>query len=249
MIKDFVKAEELFHSVKHSDQEVVLIFTLTTKKLLYSNHLVKFLLENSKVIEAKKPKEKDLVYLIKQMVEKKNAIISNKAALQLAVNLPNNLLIINNEINKLLLETNEISEKIIEASISKYNKRANFALSNAIVAGDAYDIIKAYYNELENGVDQLMIIGQLASNYSLAFLIHLYKKSGYSLSYISKKTGIHIFRINKLNQILNTQFSYSASQLLIKLAELDNNIKKGNIKKEQGLDMFIFYIVKNKITF
>ena len=245
--KDVSEADELFNAIQHVGELVTIVFVLNTKKLILSNNLIKFLFEKSKVIEVKKPKEKDLVNLIKNMVEKKKGTITNKASLQLSLMLPNNLLLINNEINKLLLETNNINTEVLLTSVANYNISTIFDLSNAIVSGNAFDIVDSYYNQLKNEIDPIMIIGQLASNYELAYLIHLYKKAKYSLFEISQKTSIHIYRIKKISNILNNQFLYSPNTLLLKLAQLDNKIKTGQIKKEQALDMFILNIIKSNV--
>ena len=206
---------------------------------------MKYLLKNYKVVEAIKPDEKDLTTIIRKIVGTQHGTITNKAALQLAFHLPNNLLIINNEIKKLLSENNEIDEELVLQSVTKYNKVAYFALSNAIVGGNAKDIIEAYYSELNNNIDPIMIIGQLAKNYQLTYLIQLYKNRGYTLLEISQKTSTHIYRINKLNQILDNQLVYSIRDLITKLAQLDNDIKKNFTKKEQALDKFILDIARN----
>ena len=162
----------------------------------------------------------------------------------MGINLPTDLYIINNEINKLLLKDKNIDSDNIDIFLSKYNKIHFLALSNAIVAGDNSEIIESYIQQIQNNCEPLLIISQLASNYEASYLIKLYKEIGWRNIDISAATSINIYRINKLESIIENDSIYNIGLLINELAILDESIKDGTLDKRIGLDKFIFHIIK-----
>ena len=243
--KNFKEIDDFLICIKNTNDNVTLIFTWTTKKLPKNNSIIDFILKKYIIIESSKPSTKNFVSLIQEIVNKKGGTITNKAALQMGLILPNDLYIINNEIDILLLRNRDISLEEVSKFVSKYVKSNGFELSNAIISGDTQNIMESYLDQIQNNSEPLMIISQLAGNYEAAYLIKLYIKLGYKNYDIAEMTSINIYKINKLRTIISNESVKTISSLINKLAKLDEDIKNGLIEKTIGLDKFIFHVIRN----
>ena len=243
--KNIKEIDDFLICIKNTNVNLTLIFTWTTKKLPKNNAIIDFLLKKYIIVESSKPSTKNFVSLIQEIVNKKKGTITNKAALQMGLILPNDLYIINNEIDILLLRHKNISLEEVNKFVSMYPKSNGFELSNAIISGDNQNIMESYLDQIQNNCEPLMIMSQLASNYEAAYLIKLYIKLGYKNYDIAEMTSINIYKINKLRTIINNESTKTISSLINKLAKLDEDIKNGLIEKTIGLDKFIFHVIRN----
>ncbi|TCG11002.1 DNA polymerase III subunit delta [Mycoplasma todarodis] len=238
------EAKKLVEVLKHIDKTTKVIFVNNNAKPKATNTLIKFLMSNATTNKFDKLKNSKVYETIKLIVSSKGGSITNKAAIAFANKVPNDLRVINNEIDKLLLEAKEITIEKIEKSISTYVSEDYFALANAIIEKDAFAIASAYKERTFAGDDPLLLIGQIASTLLLANKVNNYKQTGMTTREISDVTRIHIFRIKKANELLMKTNPIILKQLINDLAKLDIDIKTGVIDSKVGLDKFILNFMK-----
>ncbi len=238
------EAKKLVDILKKVEESIKIIFVFNSTKPKATNSLVKFLMSNATTSKFDKLKTSKIYETVINIVESKGGSITNKAAIAFANKVPNDLMIINNEIDKLLLESSEITIEIVEKSISTYVSEDYFALSNAIIEKDSFGIAAAYKERLFAGDDPLLLIGQIASTLLLTNKINNYKQLGMTTREIAETTKIHIFRIKKVNELLMKTNPKVLKNMINDLAQLDVNIKTGVIDSKVGLDRFILNFMK-----
>lgn len=237
-------AAYLVSEIQHDVNHINFICVLEEDKIKKTNPLIDFLLKNADVRRKDKLNPKEVVSTIKTIVANRNAEISNGAAIKLAAKLPLNLRIIINEVEKLILENINITEEMVDKSIGDYLNEDYFALTNAIISSDNRAIVAAYQEKLRAGETAQLIIGQVASILNLAMLVSSYKKQGLSTQDISETLNVHIFRIKKAQELINSAGSENIESLIISLAKLDKDIKTGIVDEEKGMDHFILQLIK-----
>ncbi|CAM9141752.1 DNA polymerase III subunit delta [Mycoplasma todarodis] len=238
------EAKKLVEMLKNVDKTTKVIFVSNNAKPKATNTLIKYLMSNATTNKFDRLKNARVYETIRLIVESKGGTITNKAAIAFANKVPNDLRIINNEIDKLLLGSKDVTIEVIDKSISTYVSEDYFALANAIIEKDAYAIASAYKDRLFAGDDPLLLIGQIASTLLLANKVNNYKQTGMTTREISDVTRIHIFRIKKANELLMKTNPVVLKELINDLAKLDIDIKTGVIDSKVGLDKFILNFMK-----
>ncbi len=237
-------SSKLLEIVKKTMNEIKIIFILTQDNPKSTNPLISFLMINANTLHKKQLSDKDVMGFIKEVFESKGIKISSKAIIELNNKLPNNLLLINNEIEKLSLLEKDIEFEDVEENISDYTSNDYFALSNAIMKKDRNGIFIAYEEAIRDGIEPTVLIAQISSVLLLTNQVNNYLAQGISSKDISEKTKIHIFRIKKAREFLNKIDALELKKVIVKLSQLESNIKKGIIDSNIGLEKFLLDYVK-----
>ncbi|CAM9145728.1 DNA polymerase III subunit delta [Mycoplasma marinum] len=238
------EAKKLLEIIKKIDRTIKILFISHSGKPKATNPLIKYLMSTAKTEKFDKLKSSKIIDTIKIIVQSKGGTITMKACIALASKVPNDLRIINNEIDKLLLQNMIVDVEMVETSIDTYISENYFALANAIIEKDPYSIATTYKERIFAGDDPLLLIGQIASTLLLANKVNNYKQTGISLREISDTTKIHIFRIKKANELLMKTNPTNLKKLINNLADLDLDIKTGKINSKVGLDRFILNFMR-----
>ncbi|MGL4343257.1 MAG: DNA polymerase III subunit delta [Metamycoplasmataceae bacterium] len=239
------KAEAFIKILKNETSNQIIIFTIYNEtKIELKTSFAKFLIKNAKVIEVKKNEDKNLPYIIEDIVKSKGGIISKINAIYLSTKMPNDLMLIINEIDKLIHNHNEITKENIDESISKYQSKNVFEFINALNEKDTYLVFKSYYEKYNNGEPIANFISQVANLLLLSSLIYSYKKNKKSLDEISKDLNIHKFRIENGNKLLTKLGIENIHNLINKLANLDSDIKSGIIDDKIGFEFLLLQYLK-----
>ena len=243
MFNDDSFIDEFIDNISANDS-TDFIFILETGKINKSKKLIKFLLSKADVSEFKSITSKDTMQTIRDIIETRGATIENKALISLSTKLPTDLRIIFNEVEKLLHESKNITYEMVETSIDKYFKDDFFALSNAITSGDTHGIVSSYRNQRLNGSGQSVIIAQISSILSLSLLVGSYIGKGYSNDDISNELNIHAFRVKKARELINGTDIENIKSLIKTLADLDKDIKTGQIDPHHGLEVYLLKLIQ-----
>lgn len=243
LITSTAESKKFMNEVSSVDETVELIFVLEESKLPKSL-LIDFIKENGELKEFKKLSEASIIPTIKEIVESKGGSITSGAAIRFAAKVPNDLRTIIAEVEKLLNETQTITEETIETSIGEYVKEDAFALANALTNSDSHQILFTYSERKKAGDEPTYLIGQISSVLSLALQVNGLRRQGLANQDISDRTKIHIFRIKKATELLSKASPEKIKNLVVKLAQLDADIKTGKVEDQLGLDNFILEIVR-----
>lgn len=248
------------------------IFTGTTnKKLLEQNTdiLEKFLKNNNcdnivifNILKEKLDERKKIVKVIKEkgIVKDFNTFsninkyvldmfgeykINNENINFLVNRVGNNLEDLSQEINKIKIykdnDFNITKEDIINLTTKNIDTNF-FNLIENIVARNKNKAMESYYEIIKDGEEPIKIIVVLANKFRLIYQAkNLYKK-GYSEKDISNMLGSNYYAIKKCLESSRNYDDKFLLKCLMKLANLDIDIKSGKIDKNIGLELFIMEI-------
>lgn len=218
----------------------ILVFNIIADKLDERKKIVKL---TKKIGTIKQLIVKDVSTFVKTLFEPYE--ISSQNIELLIKRVGNNSDILNNEISKI---------KIYKDDDKKITTDDILALTNQIIDTDIFKFIDNIiinnkslvfetYNELiKIGEEPIKIIVMLANQFRLMYQVKGLTRKGYSEKDIAKILDIHPYRVKLA---LGKSKNFSDDKLLSilnQLANLDEQIKKGEIDKYLGLELFILNI-------
>lgn len=244
MLKDVKLGESVLSDFENETVNTEVIFILESSTLNKKNPLITLLLSKAEVFKFDRIESKNLVPTVKDIVNFRGGTISNSAAIKLVAKLPDNLRLIVTEIKKLLSQSENITDEMIEVSVGEYITEDYFGLTNAITSLDKQSIVASFKDKMDQGEPIPLMIGQIASVLNLTLLVAAYRKQGLSNGDISSEMKIHVFRVKKASELLNSSSEETIKKLLLSLAELDKNIKTGKVDEKVGINNFILNLIK-----
>lgn len=220
--------------------DTIVIFTIISDKLDERKKIVKLI---NKVGQVKNLVPNDINSFIKNKFD--DYKISNQDINLLIDRVGNNLSILNNEIEKIKTYKDKDKQITTEDIINLTSKTIDtdiFKFIDNIINNNKSEVLETYNELLKLGEEPIKIIVMLANQFRLMYQVKGLTKKGYSEKDIAKLLDIHPYRV-KLS--LGKSKSFSDEKLLSilkQLADLDSDIKKGNIDKNLGLELFILSI-------
>lgn len=229
----------LSNYLNHKSDFVILILVVNSDSLDNRKKIVQLLQNNASIFPTLSLSETHLQKFIYKYVEKSKSTISQKAVDSFLANVPNNLNIIINELDKLIQYDNNIKEENISIVTSKYFENNIFNLTNNLLSTNKKDLLTIYYNLESSNFEPLALIGLIASQLRIIRDVQILKAQNYNEKDISQKLGINPYRIKKIvSPELDVNYE-NINKLLVKLYNLDYNIKAGRINKKLGLELFL----------
>jgi len=231
----------LLNYIDHPNPSTILIFT-TLKPLDERKKIVKLLKEKGQVIIKKPITEKELVNLIQNLIKKQNKQISLKAINQIIELCQANYDLVLQEIKKLLIYYDDkevINDDEIALIVSNETLISNFKFCDAVIAKDMNKAFKLFDKLKENKEEPVMLIGLLVSQYRLILTVKYYLSKNYNKASITSQLKIHPYRVELA---INNAYNFSSKELFRKislLADLDYQIKSGQVDGYAGLEMFL----------
>lgn len=150
---------------------------------------------------------------------------------------------INNELDKLkLYKLNDkvITKDDIELLTQENIDNSVYDLVNSLLKNDSVRAIKLYREFTENGMDVSQIIAIIAAQIRLLFQVKRLYNSGKSNDEIAKI--LEFKSVYRVKYLLSDSYYYSEDNLLkylLKLADIDKDIKLGNVNGNTLLELFI----------
>lgn len=224
--------------INNGEYTNIIIFNILKEKLDERKNIVKLIKEKGVV------KDFNLSNNINKYVLDMfdNYKISNNNINLLINRVGSNLEILSREIEKIKIYKDndlEIKEEDIINLTTKNVDTDFFSLIENIVSKNKEKALESYFEIIKYGEEPIKIIVVLANKFRLIYQAkNLYKK-GYSEKDISSLLGSNYYAIKKC---LESSRKYSDKVLLdciLKLANLDIDIKNGKIDKNLGLELFI----------
>lgn len=237
-----ILTDKIINYLNNYNDKSYLVFTLLSDKIDNRKKITKVMSDKGNVIDLNK-KDVDTNYIISYL--KENGYQINMSDARMILNkVGNNLFSINNELDKLMLfklEDKVIDKNSIDLLINENIDSSLFALVDAITNKDKDKMLKLYHECLLES-DPIMIINMLANKYILLYQVKRLISDGYSDDKIAKELEVHPYPV-KLAR--NMCYSYSVKEILdiiLKLANLDKDIKLGNVNGEVGLEFLLLSI-------
>jgi len=237
-----ILTDKIINYLNNYNDKSYLVFTLLSDKIDNRKKITKVMSDKGNVIDLNK-KDVDTNYIISYL--KENGYQINMSDARMILNkVGNNLFSINNELDKLMLfklEDKVIDKNSIDLLINENIDSSLFALVDSITNKDKDKMLKLYHECLLES-DPIMIINMLANKYILLYQVKKLISDGYSDDKIAKELEVHPYPV-KLAR--NMCYSYSVKEILdiiLKLANLDKDIKLGNVNGEVGLEFLLLSI-------
>lgn len=226
---------------KNINPDSIIIFTTDSEKLDERKKLVKEIKKIGTVKEFNK--KNDLTDILKNMFEDYNVSIQD---IRFMIDrCGNNLDILSQEVNKIKIykdtDKNITKEDIINLT-SKNIDIDIFGFVDTIVNKNKNKALEIYKEMLINGEEPIKILVILANQFRIIYQAKELYKQGYSGNDIATMIGIHPYRIKLALEKARDYNSDTLLKYLEKLADLDYDIKVGNIESLLGLEMFILSI-------
>lgn len=233
----------LTNYLNDDNHENIVILSVLTDKLDERKKIVKLLKEKSKVIYKELIDNKDLPRFVINEFNNEGYKIDYKAANYFVNYVGKNVDILLSEINKMIIfkdndknitiyDINEISSKAINDNV--------FDLSDAIMKKDFNKIYACYNDLIILKEEPIKIIAMLGNQFNLVYQCKLLSSKGLSEKEIATSLGVHPYRVK-----LAIETDYIISELkdiLIKLHNLDFEIKSGKVDKNVGFDNFLLHL-------
>lgn len=242
-IKNDSDPELFLEYFKNQNPDTILIFNIIHEKLDERKKLVK---EIKKIATVKEfNKGGNLNSIVKDMFDDYNI---NFSEINLLIDrVGNNLEILSQEINK--IKSYKDSDKNITKGdiINLTSKNIDidiFAFIDTLINKDKEKAIETYYEMLKNGEEPIKILVILANQFRIMYQAKELYKQGYSGNDISSSLGIHPYRIKLALEKVRNYDSNTLLNFLSKLADLDYDIKIGNLEASLGLELFILGDIK-----
>lgn len=237
-----ILTDKIINYLNNYNDKSYLVFTLLSDKIDNRKKITKVMSDKGNVIDLNK-KEVNTNYIISYL--KENGYQINMSDARMILNkVGNNLFSINNELDKLMLfklEDKVIDKNSIDLLINENIDSSLFALVDAITNKDKDKMLKLYHECLLES-DPIMIINMLANKYILLYQVKRLISDGYSDDKIAKELEVHPYPVKLARNIC---YSYSVKEILdiiLKLANLDKDIKLGNVNGEVGLEFLLLSI-------
>ena len=226
---------------KNINPDSIIIFTVDSEKLDERKKLVKEIRKIGTVKEFNK--KNDLTDILKNMFEDYN--ISIQDIRFMLDRCGNNLDILSQEVNKIKIYKDEDKNITKEDIINLTSKNIDidiFGFVDTIVNKNKNKALEIYKEMLINGEEPIKILVILANQFRIIYQAKELYRQGYSGNDIATMIGIHPYRIKLALEKARDYNSDTLLKYLEKLADLDYDIKVGNIESSLGLEMFILSI-------
>ncbi len=153
-----------------------------------------------------------------------------------------NSTLLNTEIEKIKIyknSTKKITKQDIDLLTAKSLEVNNFKLIDAIINRDKANALKLYQERIIINEEPIAIIVALANQIRIMYQVKQLYLDGYTENNIASILKIHPYRVKLANQNAKKYDADTLLTYLKKLANLDINIKTGQIDKTLGLELFI----------
>lgn len=230
--------DDLLNYFEHINPECILIFIVNNEKLDERKKIVKTLHKIAKVKDFNKPSNP--TEIIKTWL--KDYKIDFSTMNLLIDRVGTELGILEQEVEKIKIykdNDKEITKDDILNLTSKNIDIDIFDLIDKIVGHNTEKSLEIYYEMLKRNEEPIKILIILANQFRIMYQAKVLYSKGYSGNDIASILDIHPYRIKLA---LEKNYNYSSDKLLSyieKLANLDYNIKTGNIDASLGLELFI----------
>lgn len=213
------------------------ILILRCSKLDERKKIIKLLM---KKVTVKEFNNTNLIEKVKNMFD--DFDIKNDTINLLIERVGSDLNLLHNEIEKIKIYKDNDKNITKEDIISLTHKNINldvFKLIDNIVNHDKEKSLELYNELLKNGSEPIAIIVMLANQFRIMYQAKELIKKGYTEKDIASTINIHPYRVKLALQNSRSYDSKVLLKYLSDLAQLDIDIKSGNIDKNLGLELFI----------
>lgn len=215
----------------------ILIFVVNDAKLDERKKITKLIDKNGEIVECNNI---DNITMIKDLLS--DYQMSDSDIKYLLERVGDNSTLLNTEIEKIKIykDTDKnITKEDIDLLTTKSLEVNNFKLIDAIINGDKLTALNLYQERIKLNEEPIAIIVTLANQIRIMYQVKQLYLDGYTENNIASILKIHPYRVKLANQNAKKYDADTLLTYLKKLADLDIDIKTGQIDKTLGLELLI----------
>ena len=215
----------------------ILIFVVNDAKLDERKKIAKLIEKNGEIVECNNI---DNITMIKDLLS--DYQMSDSDIKYLLERVGDNSTLLNTEIEKIKIykDTDKnITKEDIDLLTTKSLEVNNFKLIDAIINGDKLTALNLYQERIKLNEEPIAIIVTLANQIRIMYQVKQLYLDGYTENNIASILKIHPYRVKLANQNAKKYDADTLLTYLKKLADLDIDIKTGQIDKTLGLELLI----------
>lgn len=215
----------------------ILIFVVNDAKIDERKKITKLIDKNGEIVECNNI---DNITMIKDLLG--DYQMSDSDIKYLLERVGDNSTLLNTEIEKIKIykDTDKnITKEDIDLLTSKSLEVNNFKLIDAIINGDKLTALNLYQERIKLNEEPIAIIVTLANQIRIMYQVKQLYLDGYTENNIASILKIHPYRVKLANQNAKKYDADTLLTYLKKLADLDIDIKTGQIDKTLGLELLI----------
>ena len=223
-------------------QDNTIIIFVCNEKLDLRKKITKLVKDKYKLIVINNLKVYEIENRLKTYFAKNNMTIDEESIKYIISNNLNNYDLIMMEVEKIILYYNKPSKidynDVLNISARNINNN-NFLLVDAIVNNDLEKSLELYNDLKIMKVEPTVLISLIARDFRIMYNIKTMLNDNINEYTIMNELGLMDWQLNKY---LQKVFPYKLEELkniLIDIADLDLNIKKGKVDRFIGLELFI----------
>lgn len=239
--KEKYQEDNLLSYLKDSNPNTTLIF-ITSNPIDQSKEITKYMKNNHHYIDIKTPSYKDIEAKIKKLFSKKGFTISPQDISYIVnASLKNYDLSVNNA-EKIMLyydKPQKISHEDVINLTSNTLEEKSFRFIEAVTDKNIKDALKILDDLIKYKEDLILLNATLIGEFKNIIKAVAYKKSSYTNKEIESFLGKKDWQITKYLNKANKYRKNELEGILKNLLELDYNLKRGLIKPEIGLQLFL----------
>ncbi|MBE6151850.1 MAG: DNA polymerase III subunit delta [Firmicutes bacterium] len=242
-IKSDSNPDDFLEYFKNINPDTILIFNIIYEKLDERKKIVKEIKKLGVIKDFNK--SGNLNSIVKEMFD--NYEISFSDINLLIDRVGNNLEIISQEVDKIKCYKDNNKNITKEDIINLTSRNIDidiFAFIDMLINKNKEKTIETYYEMLKNGEEPIKVLIMLANQFRIMYQAKELYKKGYTGNDIATKLGIHPYRIKLALEKVTNYDSNMLLNYISKLADLDYDIKSGNIDAALGLELFILGEIK-----
>lgn len=231
----YIKEKKFVYALLNHNQKIMIIIKSLNLDFKVNKEFKQF-----NIVKIKNYTKTQLSLLVNKVCNNFKINISDEAIDFLLQYLPSDVNIFLNELSKLKLIKEKITLEIINDIIPRYFEENIFKMVTYILRKDYKNfwIQYNYYNMIN--YDKIKIINILVYQLELIRGMKILVNQNKNNEDIAQTLNISQFQIKILAQYLN--ISLNINNILLKLYELDYNIKKGKFNKNIAIDLFFLNI-------
>lgn len=240
------KSHNVSSLIKYIDnpmERTYLIINACGIKINEKLEIVKLLNKKAIVNETKEIEEVEFKGWIKRQCDIADVRIDEEAIKSFYIGVGKDLVNAKNELDKMISYVGYnglITKEIVNALTSRGIQNNVFELSSAILSGNKNLIYKTYQKLVSNGVDIYTLINLTTKLMKDNLTVNLLLEKGLKQGEIAAQMGINPNRAYYLIKDAKKLDLESIKKYIVKLAELDYNIKSGHVDPKKGFEVFLF---------
>lgn len=234
--------DQLKRYLENPVQETILILAAPYAKLDERKAITKVVKEHAEIVVCAPLQAIDSENWIKRQLGKQNIAIDRDALTELLSRIENNTEVLVSEMQKLLNYTEGMSHitlKTIEKVITKNTEDNVYEITNLILDNKPGKALQIYNDLIMHNEDPLRILGILVNKYREMLHVKTLLAQGKDKADIAKYYNASSGRAYYMIKNATSVKLEAVEKHLIKLEEIDYQIKSGQIDKNIGLELFI----------